>query len=372
MKVLFISNTCWYLYNFRLPLMQELQSRNIDVVAVAPEDKWVGKLHQSGIHTINIEINRKGQNIYDDIKLIRALYKIYCAERPDYVLHFTIKPVVFGTIASMLIKGINVINNITGLGYVFIGTSVKHKYLQPLVRSLYRFSMRHSYRLFFQNDDDKNYFLKHRLFRDENKMIIVPGSGVDTNYFKMTEERKSRRKIKFLYVGRIIKDKGVTEIFLAAQAIRKFYNNVEFGLVGDFDLDNPEFLTKDEMGKWIQDGIIKYHGRVTDVKSLLAESDVFVLPSYREGMPRSTLEALAMSLPIITTDVPGCKETVIHGRNGLLIPMKNVPELIKAIKYMIENPDERIKMGKESRKIAIKKFDVKIVNRIYLQEIGIN
>ncbi len=370
-KVAFIANTSWYLYNFRLPLITEFLSRDLEVVVIAPKDKWSEILKQLGIRFINVGINRKGQNIVEDIKLTNTLIKIYRKEHPDYIFHFTIKPVVFGTIASIFINNIKVINNITGLGYVFIGSSIKHQILQPIVRLLYRFSLRYSYRLVFQNGDDKNYFLKYGLFNDDNKMIIVPGSGIVISNSKDIREKKDNNICKFIFVGRMLKDKGVIEYFLAAKEIKKRYNNVEFIIIGDFDLNNPEFISTAEVEKWCQNGIVKYCGWIEDVESQLKDSDVFVLPSYREGMPRSTLEALAASLPIITTNVPGCRETVVHGKNGLLVPMKNVHKLVEAIEYMLNNPEERLWMGKESRKLAVERFDVKRVNRIFLDAMGI-
>ena len=368
MKALIVSNSIWSICNYRIPLIKSIQEKGVEVIAVAPYDEWVSELEKKGIDYINIDINRKGNNVFEDFKLILRLLSIYKNEKPDYVIHYTIKPVIYGTLATILTKS-KAINNITGLGYTFIGNSLHHTFLRPMVKFLYKLSLRHSYRIFFQNEDDRNYFYESSLINEKDDFTkILPGSGVDIEYFKKPGlQEKQDDTIRFLYVGRILGDKGIYELVKAAKNINKQYSNTEFLLLGGLDYDNPSYISKETIEKWEKQNIITHLGHVDDVRPYLAESDVFVLPSYREGTPRSTLEAMAMELPVITTDVPGCRRTVIENENGLFVKKGDSKSLEKTIAYMINNPHKREKMGKTSRKIVEDKFDVNLVNNYFLE-----
>jgi glycosyltransferase involved in cell wall biosynthesis len=367
MKVVLFSNTSWYLYNFRLPLIKVLMKHGYQVVTIAPQDDYTHRLTSEGIVHYNARIDRRGLTIIPNLKTFISIYRLYHRLKPDIVIHFTIKPVIFGTLVARIFTKAKIINNMTGLGYVFIGTTFLHSILRPAVQWIYRCVLKLSSLLVFQNHDDRNYFIKSKIITPKTpRSVIINGSGVDIKKFYRNKNKDAQPDVHFILIARMLYDKGIQEYIDAAEVVRNKYNNVVFHLVGDIDEGNPTAVTLQTINKWVERRIVKYHGKVDNVIPLLEDVDVFVLPSYREGLSRSIIEAMAMELPIITTNVPGCRETVVEYENGLLVRPHNVPDLINAITYMIENPEQRLKMGKKSRQIAENKFDVEIINRKYM------
>ena len=363
MKIVISANTSWYIYNFRLGLARALKEKGYEVIIVAPYDKYSDKLSKE-FKYYDIFINRKGINPIQDFKTFLMYYKIYKNIKPKVALHFTIKPNIYGTLACALL-GIKSIVTITGLGYTFSNTS----WITKLVKFLYKFALSKADKVFFQNKDDYELFIKENLV-EKNKCEILPGSGVNTSIFSPMDIKKDNENFRFLLIGRMLWDKGIGEYVEAAKLIKEKYSNVEFFLLGQIDDNYPKAISKTQIEKWEKEGIIKYLGVKENVKEEIAKADCIVLPSYREGIPRALLEAASMEKPIITTDVPGCREVVDDGINGFLCKPKDSKDLAKKMEKMLNlKEEERIKMGKKGREKVIKSFDEKIVIQKYLDAI---
>jgi glycosyltransferase involved in cell wall biosynthesis len=369
-KVVIAANTSWYLQNFSGELIRDPASAGMDVIALAPRDDWSPRLTELGARYVDISMNRRGMNPLADLMLLVRFYRFYSSERPDVVLHNTIKPVIYGSLAARLAGVRKIVNLISGLGFVFIGEGMVQRALRPLVHRLYRRALRGSHKVLFLNPDDRKYFIDHALV-SEDKTEVIPGSGVDTTRFPFVGTEANRKGCIFLFVGRILKDKGALEFVEAAKRTKQSSPDAKFQMLGRIDPDNPTHIEESVVRMWVNDGIVEYLGEVNDVRDILGRSDVVVLPSYREGVPKSVLEAMAMGKAIITTDVPGCRETVEHESNGLLVPPRDAGALARAMQYMIANPGKRKEMGKESRKIAEKRFDVRKVNEQIFRAMGL-
>jgi glycosyltransferase involved in cell wall biosynthesis len=254
---------------------------------------------------------------------------------------------------------------ITGLGYSFLGRGIKSKLLQFVVCILYRVALKKNKNVFFQNPDDLELFVDRKLVRYE-QAVLIAGSGINLNQFTVT--KIFTKPAIFLLVARLLKDKGILEYVEAARHIKAKYPKAVFQLLGPFD-NNPSSISKSKILEWDHEGVIDYLGETKDVRPFISKSNIFVLPSYREGTPRSTLEAMAMGRPVITTDVPGCRETVINGQNGFLVPSKNIESLVKAMEYFLINFESIPQMGTNSRKLVELKFNVHKVNMIIIRAI---
>ena len=358
--VLLSANTSWYLYNFRLPLLKELVSRGCKVHALAPYDSYAEKLEEIGIEHIPINITRSGLNPFADMALFSQFLSIYRRYKPDIVQHFTVKPVIYGTLAAHICNIPHIINMVPGMGYVFTGTSIKKFWVQRVVRLLYKATMNFSHHVFFQNHDDRDYFLKYNLV-DATRTSIVSGTGVDTTKFRPIKKKK-RRGITFIMAARMLWDKGVGEYVKAARIVKQKYPNSRFWMLGPVDMENPKGIKIEQLQRWNSEGVVQYFGMTDSIKNYLCDADVIVLPSYyREGIPLSLLEGAAMGMPIITTDSPGCREVVERKKNGFLVPIKDPIALANAMEKLAGNPALVSKMGKESRNLVKRKFDSKIV-----------
>jgi glycosyltransferase involved in cell wall biosynthesis len=361
MKIIIIVNTSWNIYNFRKKLLISLIEIGHEVIAVAPHDSYVELVESLGIKCINIRLNQKGTNPFSDSLLIYKYYKIFKSQKPDLILGYTIKPNIYGNIAAGLLK-IPTINNISGLGTLFIKTSLT----TIIAKCLYKFSLRYSSHVFFQNKDDKKLFIKNKLV-NPNITSIIPGSGIDVQKFSC--DRVKNEGNKFLFVGRLIGDKGVFEYLDAAVLVLKKHPEKEFLLVGEIGYNNKTALSKEQLLNYTDNyAQIRYLGNTDDIVGLLKSVDVVVLPSYREGLSKSLIEAASMSLPIITTDSPGCRDVVKNNYNGILCKIKSSESLSSAMLRMIKlSPNKRLQMGFNGRKIAIKIFEQKIIINHYLK-----
>lgn len=363
-KVVVVSNSSWSIFNYRLNLIKSLIKNDFEVSLIAPSDEYYSKLKDEGYQIYEIFMNNKGINPIDDLRIIFELANLYKRIRPDVVLHFTIKPNIYGTIASNFLN-IPAVNNITGLGTIFI----KDNLITKVVKVLYKLSFSHAAKVFFQNKDDYNLFVQENLV-DKNICEVIPGSGIDVEKFKPVRSKKRDNVVKFLLISRMLWVKGVGEYVRAAQIIKQKYSNVEFQLLGFTDVDNPTAISKAQINEWTKAGYVTYLGYATDVRDFIAKADCVVLPSYREGAPRSLLESASMGKPIITTNVPGCKEIVEHGVNGLLCNVRDVRDLADKIEKMINlSKKERDLMGKKGREKILKEFDERIVINKYLKTI---
>ena len=361
-KIILFANTDWYLYNFRLPLAKTLKNLGYNVVLISPPGKYGTLILAEGIQWLQISMNRRSLAPWEEIKFIKELISLYKRESPDLVHHFTVKPVIYGTLAAR-INGIHSrINAVTGLGYVFTDKSLLSSILKPIVKILYRFVLDGKFsRLILQNNDDREYFINNRLVKSD-KIRVIRGSGVNTKKFsQINEYNKLNSKIRILLATRLLWDKGLGEYVAAAKILKKECSNCQFIIAGSPDNGNPTSVPYDRIQKWSEEGVIEFLGHIDNMPALLHTVDLVVLPSYREGTPRILLEAAACGLPIVATDVPGCREVVKHEVNGLLVPVKDIISLSEAIKYMVNNPTERERMGKSGREKILSEFDEKIV-----------
>ena len=364
LKVLFFANTEWYLFNFRLALAKHLRERGVEVVMVSPPGPYGEKLEADGFRWIPVPMARRSLNPLREAWLLWRLFCVYQAEKPDIAHHFTIKCVVYGGLASSAARIQGVVNAITGLGYVFIGNDFRAKILRPLVRQLLRFVIDgHNRRLILQNPDDRQTFLSAGLINDE-RIRMIPGSGVDTERFRPNPPLSttvSRQCAKVVFAARLLWDKGLAEFVEAAQKLQSAGVHAEFVIAGDPDPGNPASIPNETLAEWRTHPAITLLGHVADMVAFLEDAHVMVLPSYREGLPRSLIEAAAAGLPIVTTNVPGCREVVADGVNGFLVPVRDSAALAKAIGKILEDPALAARMGSAGRAKALSEFDERLV-----------
>ena len=367
MRVLFFANTDWYLYNFRLPLARYLRDEGHEIVLLSPPGPFISKLQAAGFRTLIVPMQRRSLNPLRELALLNNIRALYSQERPDLVHHFTIKCVVYGSLAARLTGIPACVNAITGLGHVFTSASVKAHLLRPLVRTFLRFALNSPYnRLIVQNPDDQSAFEQAGLIEPQ-RIRLIRGSGVDTKQLQPTQNfslLSSVQKVPntlnpftILLVGRMLWEKGIGEYVAAARQLRQEGLAVKCLLAGAADPGNPASIPADQLTQWHQDGDVTLLGHVDNIPALLAQSDIAVLPSYREGTPRSLLEAAACGLPLIASDVPGSREIVQHGVNGLLVPSKDTSALAAAIRQLYHDPLTCQRMGQASRAKAVAEFD---------------
>jgi glycosyltransferase involved in cell wall biosynthesis len=370
-KVVCVSNS-FFLYNFNRGLMKAMARRGIEVIAAAPADGFSEKIKAEGFPFRPLShFNRKGANPCQDARFTQELVRLYREEKPDLALHFTIKPNVYGTFAARL-AGTKSICTVTGLGWLFTEKSLKTALGGAGYKVLYRISFSFCETVFFLNADDKAFFLRNRLIK-AGKCLMVPGSGVNTDHFCLSSvgpPQQDTAHAVFLLVGRMLWNKGVAEFVEAAKIVKATYPHAQFTLLGPIDNENRSGITLDVIHNWEGQGLIHYAGSTDDIRPYVAASDVVVLPSYREGIPNSLLEAMAMERPVITTNTVGCRETVEQGKNGYMIPIRDAKALADACIRLIElRPEEREAMGRYGRQKVLKEFDEKIVINAYLQSI---
>jgi len=364
-RILVLGSLDESLVNFRRCLLEKMVADGHQVFACAPNARAEvrDKLFNMGITYCNVNLERTGLNPVKDLTTLYDLLQLFKRIRPDIFLGYTIKPVVYGSLVARLVRVPKIYSMIEGVGYAFLGTGLKSKIIGLLASNLYRLSLRFNKKVFFLNPDNLEMFLSRKLLRDD-QAVIINGIGVDLEKFSVAPYPYS---VSFLLVARLLRDKGVCEYVDAARIIKKKYPEVKFRLVGFIDAGNPAAISEDELNSWINSGVIDYLGRLSDVRPAIADTSVYVLPSYHEGMPVTVMEAMAMGRPIITTDVPGCRETIHQGENGFLIPVRDVPALVEAIEYFIRQSVDIERMGKASRRIAEDKYDVHKVNAVILR-----
>ena len=372
-RILVIGSFTPFLISLRGALLRALREHGLEVHVAAPglsERKDVCMQLQSwGVIHHDIPLERAGLNFFRDFSTFMALFGLMKRLKPDAVLGYTIKPVIYGTLAAWMARVPNRFALITGLGYAFIGEAGGRRALvRRLVQRLYALAIGRAHKVFFQNPDDKALFSDLGLLPDRVPAVVVNGSGVDVSRFSAVPLPQGAPS--FLLIGRLLGDKGIREYVAAAATLREEYPRTTFFLAGDLDV-NPNSVRRDEVDAWVKAGIVEHLGHLDDVRPAISRASVYVLPSYREGTPLTVLEAMAMGRPVITTDAPGCRETVVDGSNGFLVPVKNVDALVKAMRCFIDDPELVAVMGKRSREIAEDKYDVDKVNALMLDEMGI-
>lgn len=362
-RVAVVSNTAWFIYNFHLRLLHDLVSEGYEVAVIAPADAYAERLEKMGFGFHHIAVNSKGTNPIEDIKLIGAFRRLYGALSPDAILQFTIKPNVYGSLAAGTL-GIPVISTITGLGTIFLNDRLSSR----IGRLLYKVALKVPKRVFFLNRSDRELFVHSRLVAGE-KAAIMPGSGIDTEAFRPVE-KAGGGTVRFLMIARLIRDKGIVEYVEAAKQVHDPLKN-EFGILGAYYPGNPTAVTEAQMQSWEAEGTVRYLGTSDDVASVIASADCVVLPSYREGISQVLLEAASMAKPIVTTDVPGCREVVEDGVNGYLCRVKDTASLAESLRRICALSDaERETMGRKGREKVLSEFDEKVVNRRYCDAVA--
>ena len=361
--IIVCSNYAWTIVNFRLPLIKRLKKNGYRVVVVTQYDGYENQIAECVDQIRPLFISRKGVNPLVDCITLLDLVKIFLKLKPDYLLLFTIKPVIYGSIAAKLFN-IKTIVMITGLGTAFI----EENWITRLVKHLYRFALSSVATIFFQNNDDKKLFLRNNLV-NPNVCKLTPGSGIDTCQFVYSPIPQNN-EITFILIARMLWDKGIGEYTEAAKIIKLKYPNTKFQLLGALGVENRTAISDERMAAWVKEGSIEYLGETNDVRPYIEKSSCVVLPSYREGTSRVLLEAASMGRPIITTDVPGCREIVENTITGLLCRPKDYSDLSNKMQVMINlSFEERKIMGSKGRAKVKKEFNQDIVIDMYLDAI---
>ena len=369
-KILIIAGYGRSLISFRGDLIKELLARGHEVIAVAPESDCAEEVRALGCGYHSFSMKRSGMNPFVDMGSIRALVSLLNICKPDILFSYTIKPVIYGSIAARIAGISQVYSMISGLGYAFGAATVKQKIIGGLVRFLYKQALQNNRKVFFQNPDDISVFQSLNLLPKGRTAVLVNGSGVNIERFGFNPAKTT--PVTFLLMARLIWDKGIGQLVEAGRKLKKNHPDIRIVLLGAFDT-NPNAITRECIAQWEQEGIIEYLGETRDVRPYLRDSSVYVLPSYYpEGTPRSILEALSVGRPIITTNTPGCRETVREGINGYLVTPKDSDALATAMKRFIVDPSLIKEMGEKSRQLAEEKYDVRKVNQAMLRAMGLD
>lgn len=379
MRFLIIASYPPSILKFRGSLIEAIQNKGFEIHIAAPEfgnhPEEVTALKNLGYTLHDIPLQRTGTNPLKDAAALSSLRLLMKKIKPSHVMGYTVKPVIYGTLAAWAAKVPNRYALITGLGYSFqqVEETGNRSRLQKLIHGLYKQALAKTSKVFFQNPDDLNLFKQLKLISPATPTAVVNGSGIDVSEYDVVPlpiAGDNTTELRFLLIARLLGDKGVREYAQAAKLIKEKHPQTQFDLVGWID-NNPDSIEQQELDNWIKDGTINFWGKLADVKPAITASSIYVLPSYREGTPRTVLEAMAMGRPVITTDAPGCRETVKDGVNGFLVPVKSIDGLTEAMEDFLTDPALINAMGKASRKIAEEKFDVHAVNNFMLKEMGL-
>lgn len=357
LRIAVVSNTAWNLFNFRLNLIHQLMAAGHTVVAVAPTDAFADKLKANGVEFAPVPISTSGVNPLVEMLSVWRLRSIFKRHDVDLVLSYTPKGNLYAALASMAL-GVSFVPNVSGLGRAFIRRSP----VTLAVLALYRLTFRRAHRVFFQNLDDMDIFVRARLVRPAHAERL-PGSGVDLVRFKPKPAAAARHDAPmFLLVARMLWDKGVGEYVAAARLMKDQWPNARFGLLGGLACGNPSAIPSEQVNDWVEEGVVTYFGSTEDVRPYVAEADCVVLPSYREGVPRVLLEAAAMARPLITTDAPGCRDAVKHGETGFMCEPRDAQDLAdKMQSFVALSQDQRHAMGRSGRAFVEQHFNEQLV-----------
>ena len=357
MKILLFANTDWYLYNFRLGLAQALRARGDEVVLVSPAGTYASRLQELGFRWVCFPLRRGGLNPLNEILTIARLFSLYLREKPDLVHQFTVKCVLYGSLVGRLLGIRRMVNSVTGLGYVFMQGSGAPRWLRGIILLFYRLVLRYTW-VIFQNPDDRSVFLGNHLV-DPGRVALIRGSGVDGKRFVPGPEPEGIPVV--MLPARLLWDKGVGEFVEAAQRLLADGLRARFVLVGDSDPENPAAVPVAQVRDWQKKGMIEWWGWHEDMDMIYSQAHIVCLPSYREGLPKSLIEAAACGRPIVACDVPGCREIVRTGENGFLVPARDVSALADSLKRLIQDVDMRRAMGICGRKIAENEFSMDLI-----------
>ena len=368
MKVAVVSAYTESHVSLRAELIREMLLRGHEVVVFGgdPEETWREEFAKRGCSYRQFFVNRTGTNPLQDFKTIRSLGRLFAEEKPDKVFTYHAKGNIYGSIAAYQSGVKEIYSLVAGLGTIFRDNPDDFNPIRSIMAAEYRFALKRAKTVFFQNDDDRRLFCEKGIV-DLSKTAIVNGSGVDTVRFSYVTPPQD---ISCLFVGRLIKDKGIREFIEAARTVKERYPTISFQIVGDID-ENPTSLKKDEVAQLAQEGVVTFYGSQADIVPFYNKCAVFVLPSYHEGTPRSALEALSVGRPVILTDAPGCRDVVRDGENGIMVPVRDPFALAAAMEEFVLNPSLLETIGKKSRDIAEEKYDVDKVNAVICNTMGL-
>lgn len=363
-RIVLFANTDWYLYNFRRSLALALREAGHDVLLLSPPGPYGEKLVALGLRWVPVPMDRRSLNPLRELALLWHLVKLLRREKPALVHGFTIKCAVYGSIAARLAGVPARVNAVAGMGYVFTSDDAKARLLRPIVRGLMRVALDgDNARLVLQNPDDVALFEQAGLVA-RDRIRLIPGSGVDCSRFSTNgRERDPSQPVTVLLAARLLWDKGLAEYVVAARKLRAEGRALRFLLAGDPDPGNPAAVPEATLRGWVDEGVLEWLGHVDDMPALFASVDIVVLPSYREGLPKGLIEAAACALPLVTTDVPGCREVVRDGVDGLLVPVRDAEALAVAIARLQDDPMLAARLGQAARERALSEFDEVIVIR---------
>jgi len=364
LRIALVCNTAWAIYTYRRGLLRMLIDRGVEVSVIAPRDRTFAPLEDMGCRCVELAVASKGTNPRDDLGTLAALYREYRSSRPHIVFHYTIKPNIYGSIAAKLAR-IPSIAVTTGLGYVFIQKSRT----ASVAKRLYRFAFRFPREVWFLNQDDRRAFIDQNLLAHPDRAQLLHGEGVDLGEYAFQPLPRANPQTEgffFILIGRLLWDKGVAEYVDAARRLRQKYPYARFQLLGPVGVDNPSAITLNEVQAWQREGVIDYLGEAHDVRAFIGNADCVVLPSYREGVPRTLMEASAMGRPIVATDVPGCREVVENGVTGLLCEAKSADSLAQQLeRLLLSSYTARAEMGVAGRAKVAREFDENAVVERY-------
>lgn len=361
MKIVLFANTEWYLYNFRRNLALALQAAGHDVLLLSPPGSYGEKLQECGLRWIPVPMARRSLNPFREMALVLWLRNFLRHEYVDLVHGFTIKGAVYGSLAARLAGVSASVNGIDGLGYVFASDDLKAQFLRPMVRTMLQFALKgKNTRLILLNRDDVAMFQQARLV-ESALLRLIPGAGVDCKRFSLGGQRVIGEPLRVLMAARLLWDKGLGEYVASARMLKAQGRQIQFLLAGTPDPGNPKSVPEETVRSWVDEGLIDWRGHVSDMPALLATVHVVALPSYREGLPTTLTEAAACSLPLITTNVPGCRDVVTHEVDGLLIPVRDAEALGQAIARLDDDPVLAARLGAAARAKALALFEEQIV-----------
>ena len=370
LKIAVLTSFAPSITNFRGWLLKRLVERGHQVLVTAPgaDERLRSEIHALGVIYFDLPLNRRGISPFSDILYMRRACSLLREQQVELVFSYTVKPVIYGSFAARIAGIKSIYSLITGLGYTFAAQGLKGRFLNQITRNLYRVALRSNRMVFFQNPDDFQLFVCSGIL-ESHRGCVVNGSGVDLH--KFTEEPLPSGPPVFLLIARLLRAKGILEFSQAAAEVKKVHPEARFVLIGPSE-PGPDSLSERDLEPWIRTRTIEYQGPVEDVRPAIRSSTVFVLPSYREGTPRSVLEAMACGRPIVTTTAPGCRQTVIEGFNGYLVPPRDSKALADIFLKFLDDPELARRMGPNSRKLAVEKFDVHEVNRVLLDKMGLS
>lgn len=361
-QIILVANSSWNIYNFRTELIQHLNNVGYDISILCGRDTYTDQIKECFPGSVYILrwMRQGSKNIVFDLLLFFELCRYYLKLKPQLVLQYTIKPNLYGSLAAQLLN-IPAISNLTGLGFAYNSKSV----FKSLFINFYRGVLASNKFVIFHNADDLEFFTASKaVFK--NKARVIPGSGVNANHFTPVNRNDDPKRFRCVFAARLLKEKGIYEFIEACRSIKAHSNEIEFIVAGPLLKDHHDSILKQELENWIQQSLIEYKGHAQDIRAVLSLADVYVLPSYREGMPRTLLEAMSMEIPVVVTDVPGCSQAVVHGINGLVVPAGDVRALVHSINRM-KNMDEesRKNIGKEGRSIILKRYTIEYISKEY-------